>query len=76
ADLVIYDPAERWTVSADALHSRAGYSPYEGLTVQGRVRTTISRGEVIYDRGQFTGTPGRGRFVPGRPFAPEGVAAG
>ncbi len=72
ADLVILDPTVQWTITADALHSRAGYSPYEGFVVYGKVRTTLSRGQVIYDRGSFTGMPGRGRFVPGRPF--EGAA--
>jgi dihydropyrimidinase len=76
ADLVIYDPAQRWTVTAGALYSRAGYSPYEGRPVQGRVRTTISRGEIVYDRGQFMGAAGRGRFVPGRPFDPTAAPGG
>ncbi len=75
ADLVIFDPGERWAITPDALHSRAGYSPYEGFAVQGKVRTTISRGQVIYDRGVFTGGPARGRFVPGRPFE-GGVLSG
>lgn len=68
ADLVIFDPREQWAIAPEALHSRAGYSPYEGFVVQGKVRTTVSRGSVVYDRGEFTGTAGRGRFVPGRPF--------
>lgn len=68
ADLVIFDPEEEWTVTAGALHSRSGYSPYEGFVAHGKVRTTISRGEVVYNRGEFTGTAGRGRFVAGRPF--------
>jgi len=63
ADVVVYDPEPQGLVSADALHHLAGYTPYEGLRVQGRVRATISRGQVIYREGRFTGRKGRGRFV-------------
>jgi dihydropyrimidinase len=63
ADVVVYDPAPEGTVSADDLHYLGGYSPYEGLQVRGRVKTTISRGQIIYREGQFTGHKGRGRFV-------------
>ncbi len=67
ADLVIYDPAPRSTVRSQDLHSLAGYTPYEGMAVQGRVRTVISRGEVIVSDGDFLGSVGRGRFLPGGP---------
>jgi len=63
ADVVIYDPAPEGTISADDLHYLGGYSPYEGLQVRGRVKATISRGQIIYREGQFTGRKGRGRFV-------------
>jgi dihydropyrimidinase len=63
ADIVVYDAGPEGTVSADDLHYLAGYTPYEGLRVQGRVRTTISRGQIIYREGRFTGRKGRGRFV-------------
>ncbi len=67
ADLVIYDPAPRSTVRSRELHYLAGYTPYEGMAVQGRVRTVISRGEVIVSDGVFLGSAGRGRFLPGGP---------
>jgi dihydropyrimidinase len=63
ADLVIYDPQPEGTISAENLHHQAGYTPYEGLQVRGRVRATISRGQVISRGGQFTGRKGRGRFA-------------
>ena len=67
ADLVIYDPMPRGTVRHQDLHYLAGYSPYEGMPLRGRVRTVISRGEVIVEDGAFVGAVGRGRFVPGGP---------
>ncbi len=65
ADLVIYDPAPRSTVRNQDLHYLAGYTPYEGMAVRGRVRTVISRGEVIVADGDFLGSAGRGQFLPG-----------
>ncbi|MDY7078896.1 MAG: dihydropyrimidinase [Chloroflexota bacterium] len=63
ADVVIYDPEPESTISAEKLHYLAGYIPYEGLRVQGRVKTTLSRGHVVYREGQFAGRKGQGRFV-------------
>ncbi len=63
ADVVVYDPEPEGAVSAGALHYLAGYTPYEGLRVQGRVKVTISRGQIIYREGRFVGQKGRGEFV-------------
>lgn len=63
ADLVVYDPEPMGEIRAEELHHRAGYSPYEGIAVEGCVRATVSRGEVIYRDGRFTGKRGRGQFV-------------
>jgi len=70
ADLLIYDPQPEVTLRAEAMHTVARYTPYEGVTVKGQVRTVLSRGEVLVSDGQFFGTPGRGRFLPGKPFTP------
>jgi dihydropyrimidinase len=63
ADIVIYDPEPESAISAENLHHLAGYTPFEGLPVRGRVRATISRGRVIYREGRFTGRKGRGQFL-------------
>ncbi len=63
ADIIIYDPEQKDTIKAANLHHLAGYTPYEGLGVQGQVKMTISRGQIIYREGQFTGRKGRGRFA-------------
>ncbi len=70
ADLLIYDPAPEVTIRAEDQHTLAGYTPYEGITVQGRVRTVLSRGEVIVEDGALHAEPGRGQFVRGAPFTP------
>jgi dihydropyrimidinase len=64
ADVVIYDQEPENRITADTLHTLAGYTPYEGMRIQGNVRATISRGHVVWRDGRFTGRKGQGRFVP------------
>lgn len=68
ADVVIFDPSIEWTVKAANLHNIAGYTPYEDRNLLGVVRTTISRGQVVYRGGEFLGQRGWGHFVEGKPF--------
>ncbi|MDQ6919176.1 MAG: dihydropyrimidinase [Candidatus Dormibacteraeota bacterium] len=68
ADLVLFDPRARGALRDQDLHSAAGFSPYSGLELSGRVITTICRGRVVYDRGTITGEPGWGRFIERTPF--------
>jgi dihydropyrimidinase len=72
ADLVIFDPRPQRSLHAAELHSRAGYTPYEGLQVTGRVVATICRGEVVFRDGKVTGKPGFGGFQRCAPFPREG----
>jgi len=62
--VAIIDPKAEWTVKASALRSKCDFSPYEDMTLQGRVFATISRGETIFLNGELKGLPGRGRFLP------------
>jgi dihydropyrimidinase len=68
ADLVLYDPAGETFLAADALHSTAGYTPFEGLQVQGRVVAAMQRGQFLVRNGDFVGAPGRGRYLKREPF--------
>jgi len=70
ADLLIYDPEPEVVLRAEQMHTVAGYTPYEGVTVKGQVRTVLSRGMVLVHEGQLRGEGGRGRFLRGKPFAP------
>jgi len=63
ADLVVFDPSASWTVRAEDLHMAADYSCWEGWEVQGRVRTTVLRGSVVAQDGEFVGDAGGGRFL-------------
>lgn len=48
--------------------SNAKYSSYAGMDVTGFPKTTIRRGEVVYDNGKIVGKAGSGRFIPGGKF--------
>jgi dihydropyrimidinase len=63
ADLVIYDPNRRRTISASTHHMDVDYSCYEGRVVQGAADVVMSRGSVIVRDGAFTGHRGAGRFL-------------
>lgn len=63
ADLVVFDPQQRVTLSTESLHENVDWTPYEGLKIEGWPSVTVSRGEVIVENGRFTGEAGRGRFV-------------
>ena len=63
ADLVIYDPNRRRTISARTHHMDVDYSVYEGREVQGASDVVLSRGSVIVRNGEFTGKKGAGRFI-------------
>jgi dihydropyrimidinase len=69
ADLVVYDPAMRHTLSAATHHMNVDYSCYEGREVRGGNRTVMSRGEVVVENGEWRGRPGRGRFLARMPPA-------
>ncbi|AZQ74190.1 MULTISPECIES: dihydropyrimidinase [Streptomyces] len=64
ADIVVYDPHARQTLSASTHHMNVDYSAYEGKQITGQVETVLSRGETVIDKRKFTGRAGHGRYVP------------
>lgn len=66
ADIVIFDPDRKETISVNNLcthHMRVDYNAYEGVEVQGISETIISRGKVIIDNCDYIGKRGDGQFV-------------
>ncbi len=63
ADLVVYDPNRKRTISAKSHHMDVDYSCYEGRTVQGASDIVLSRGSVVVRNGEFTGRKGHGTFL-------------
>jgi dihydropyrimidinase len=62
ADLVVFDPTARRTITQADLHHTSDYTPYEGLDVTGAVRSVFVRGSAVVDEGRFVGRRGHGRF--------------
>jgi dihydropyrimidinase len=67
ADVVVYDPNRRHTISAKTHHMDVDYSVYEGREVQGGSDVVMSRGSVVVRNGEFTGKKGAGRFIKRSP---------
>jgi dihydropyrimidinase len=67
ADIVVFDPSKKTTLSAKTLHMNVDYNPYEGREVTGAVDTVVSRGRVVIDAGVFTGSAGAGSFLKRSP---------
>lgn len=63
ADLALWDPAERRVIDGARMQSRAGYSVYDGWTVQGWPRFVLRRGQIVLADGRVTAQPGQGRWV-------------
>ena len=63
ADIVVYDPNRKRTISAKTHHMDVDYSCYEGREVQGGSDIVMSRGRIVVRDGTFTGEKGHGRFI-------------
>ncbi|MEI7745716.1 MAG: dihydropyrimidinase [Chloroflexota bacterium] len=63
ADIVVYDPNRKRTISAETHHMAVDYSCYEGWEIQGASDVVMSRGSVVVRDGEFTGSKGHGQFL-------------
>ncbi len=63
ADIAIWDPERRMTITNDLLHHDVDYTPWEGMSVTGWPERVLSRGEMIVEHGELRAKPGRGRFI-------------
>ncbi|MBT5455043.1 MAG: dihydropyrimidinase [Rhodospirillaceae bacterium] len=80
ADLVIWDTERNVIISQSLMHDNMDYTPYEGIEVTGWPETTLSRGRVVWNDGEFSAEPGSGVFykcdeppalsAPARPVTP------
>ncbi len=69
ADIVVWDPKKSKTISAATQRSIIDYNVFEGVEVTGLPRYTLSRGEIVFADGKNDAPrPGRGQFVPRKPF--------
>ena len=63
ADIVIFDPERRETLTVETQASKVDYCAYEGRQVTGSPTAVLSRGEVVCQDGAVVGRPGRGQFI-------------
>jgi dihydropyrimidinase len=72
ADIVVFDPDQKFTITQDKLHMNVDYTPYEGMKMTGMPHAVYSRGKRVAEwNGEqvaFVGEIGRGRFVKREPF--------
>jgi dihydroorotase (multifunctional complex type) len=62
ADLTLVDAQAEWTIGAQPLQTKCGWSPFEGYRVMGRVRQVFLRGKEVYADGEILAPPGYGRI--------------
>jgi dihydropyrimidinase len=78
ADLALWDPKKRVTITNKLMQHAIDYTPYEGLEVTGWPVATVRRGTVVMRDGVVQAEPGTGQFLPRGPYAmatPRGVLA-
>ena len=63
ADIVIYNPKTEFTITNDKMHSDCDHTTWEGIKLKGYPEQTYSRGRLVYDKGEFVGESGWGKFV-------------
>ncbi|HTU40483.1 MAG TPA: dihydropyrimidinase [Candidatus Aquilonibacter sp.] len=63
ADLVIFDPKRKHTISAKTHHMRVDYSMFEGIEVTGMPDVVLSRGKIVVEGDKFIGRAGQGSFL-------------
>jgi dihydropyrimidinase len=69
ADVVVFDPDVRRTLSARTHVMNVDYDPFEGWEVAGAPRFVLSRGDTVYEDGKMVSEPGHGRYVHRSQFA-------
>lgn len=63
ADIVLWDPKAKHTISAATHNMRVDYSMFEGFEVLGNARQVYSRGELIVENGRYVADIGRGNYL-------------
>jgi dihydroorotase len=65
ADFALVNVATERTLTDESVYSKAGWTPYSGMAVRGRVVSTYVRGVPVFVDGDFPAEIGHGKFVAG-----------
>jgi dihydropyrimidinase len=71
ADVVVFDPTRKATISASTHHSKTDYNLFEGTEVTGTPEVVLLRGNVLVENGELVASPGIGQFVKRARFGDE-----
>lgn len=71
ADIVVFSPEKKLTLSAATHHSKTDYNLFEGTEVTGAPEIVLRRGEVLVENGELVGRIGGGQFVRRARFGEE-----
>jgi len=71
ADLVVFDPERKVTISAATHHSKSDYNLFEGTEVTGAPQVVLLRGRVLVEGDELVGQPGVGEFIRRARFGEE-----
>jgi dihydropyrimidinase len=71
ADIVVFDPEKKVTISAKTQHSKTDYNLYEGTEVTGTPEVVLLRGQVLVEGDELVAEPGIGQFVRRARFGEE-----
>jgi dihydropyrimidinase len=63
ADIVLFDPSAKWTMSQKTHHMATDWTAYEDIEVTGKIVKVFSRGELIIDGDRCLARKGRGRYL-------------
>jgi len=70
ADIVLWDPKARHTISAKTHHMNTDYNIFEGYKVKGKPTQVWVRGHQVVDGDQWLGQQGQGKFIKREAHAP------
>ncbi|MBO6523782.1 MAG: dihydropyrimidinase [Balneolaceae bacterium] len=63
ADIVVFNPNTKHTLSVKSHHMNVDYSSYEGWEVTGKTETVLRRGKIAIEDGECHLKPGSGKFI-------------
>ncbi len=70
ADIVLWDPKARHTISAKTHHMNTDYNIFEGYKVKGKPTQVFVRGHQVVDGDTWLGSQGQGKFIKREAHAP------
>ena len=76
ADIVIFDPKQKWTISKKTSHCLADHNLYEGRKVTGTPVATLVRGKVVVENNKLVATPGHGQYIKRANYGSKLLAKG